>query len=61
MNRNLRIYEHEAERSHAKEAVVASVWTFLMVGMFAASLLDRPSKPIVSADLHAAPVVLSSR
>ena len=59
MNRNFRVYEHEAERSHTQEAVVASVWTFLILVMFAASLLDRPSKPIVSADL--APTVLSSR
>jgi hypothetical protein len=60
MNRNLRVYKHEAERSHAREAVVASAWTLLMVILFAASLLDRPTKPIASADLHAAPAVLSS-
>jgi hypothetical protein len=59
MNRNLRIYEHEAERSHTYEAVVASAWTVLMVVMFAASILGRPSKPHVSADL--APIVLSLR
>ena len=59
MNRNLRIYEHEAERSHVQEAVVASVWTLLMVVMFAASLLDRPSKPIETADV-AAPTGLPS-
>jgi hypothetical protein len=61
MNRNLRIYEHEAERSYAQEAVVASAWTFLMVVMVAASLLDWPSKPIATADLHVAPAALSSR
>ncbi len=53
MNRNLRIYEHEAERSHVQEAVVASVWTLLMVVMFTASLLDRPAKPIETADVAA--------
>jgi len=57
MNRNLRIYEHEAERSHAQEAIVASVWTLLMIVMFAGSLLDWPSKPIASAELHLTPVV----
>jgi len=61
MNRNLRIYEHEAKRSHTQEAVVASVWTVLMVVMFAASFLDEPSKPIASADRHAAAAILSSR
>ena len=60
MNRNLRVYEHEAERSHAQEVVVACAWAFLMIVMFAASLLDRQTKPITSADLHAAPAVLSS-
>ena len=60
MNRNFRVYEHEAERSHTQEAVVASAWTLLMVILFAGSLLDRQTKPITSADLHAAPVVLSS-
>jgi hypothetical protein len=38
---------------------VASAWTFLMVAMFAASLLDWPSKPIVAAHLNAAPTVSS--
>lgn len=61
MNRNRRIYGHEAERSHAHEAVVASTWTVLLVVMAAASLLGWPSKPIATADLHAAPAVLSSR
>ena len=60
MNRNFRVYEHEAERSHTQEAVVASVWTLLMVVLFTASLLDRPNKPIASADLHIAPVVVPS-
>jgi hypothetical protein len=59
MNRNLRLYQHESERSHAQEVVVASAWAFLLIVMFAASLLDRPSKPIASADLHAAPARLS--
>ena len=60
MNRNLRVYKHEAERSHAREAVVASAWTLLMVILFAASLLDRPTKPIASADLQLAPVAVPS-
>jgi len=61
MNRNLRMYQHEAERSHSQAVVVASIWTVLMVVMFAASLLDWPTKPIASAELQAAPAVLSSR
>jgi tryptophan-rich sensory protein len=60
MNRNLRIYEHEAERSHAHEAVVASAWTVLLVVMAAASLLHWQSKPIETAHV-AAPAGLSSR
>jgi uncharacterized BrkB/YihY/UPF0761 family membrane protein len=61
MNCNLRIYQHEAERSHAQEVVVASIWTVLMVVMFAASLIDWPAKPIASAELQAVPAVMSSR
>ena len=60
MNRNLRAYEQEAERSHVQEAVVASAWTLLIVVMFAASLLDRPTNQIASADLRADPAVFSS-
>ena len=55
MNRNLKIYEHEAERSHVQEAIVASIWTFLLVAMFAASLLgEQQSKPIETAHITAA-------
>jgi hypothetical protein len=58
MNRNLRIYEHEAERSHAQEIVVASAWAFLLIVMFAASLLDQPTKPIAPTELHAVSAVV---
>ena len=60
MNWNRRTYEHELERSHVREVVVASAWTMLLVVMFAASLQDRTAKPIKSADLNPSPVVLSS-
>ena len=53
MHRNLRIYANEAERSHVPQAVVASVWTLLIILMFAASLLDQPSKPIETAGVTA--------
>ena len=55
MNWNLKIYQHEAERSHVQEALVASVWTILLVVMFAASLLDGQSKPVETANITAAP------
>ena len=61
MNRNLRIYEHEAERSHTQEAVVASAWSVLLVLMVVASLLDWQSKTTASAELLAAPAVVSPR
>jgi hypothetical protein len=55
MNRNLKIYAHEAERSHVQEAIVASIWTFLLIAMFAASLLgEQQSKPIETAHSTAA-------
>ena len=50
MNRNLRIYGPEAKRSHAQEAVVASVWTLLLILMVVGSILDRPSKPVETAN-----------
>ena len=61
MNRNLRMYQHEAERSHTQEAVVASAWSVLLVLMVVASLLDWQSKPTASAELLAAPAVVSPR
>jgi hypothetical protein len=60
MNRNLRIYEHEAERSHSQEAVVASAWAFLIVSMVAASLLDWSSRPVASASLRDAATLSSA-
>ena len=59
MNRNFRVYAHEAESSHTQEAIVASAWTLLLVVMFAASLLDRSSKPVTAAELNAGPAALS--
>ena len=55
MNRNLKIYEHEAERSHGQEAIVASVWTLLFVVMVGASFLGGQSKPVETAHITPAP------
>jgi len=49
MNWDLRTYQHEGDRSHTHELVVASAWTVMFVLLVAASLLDRPTKPIETA------------
>jgi hypothetical protein len=45
MHRNLRIYGHEAERSHLKEGIVATAWTLLLIGMVAASWVSGGRQP----------------
>jgi tryptophan-rich sensory protein len=55
MKRHLRTYEHEADRSHVQETIIASVWTVLFVLMIAASLLDGQSKPIETAHITTTP------
>ena len=42
MNWTLRTYQHEADRSHTHELVVACAWTVMFVLLVAASLL-RPA------------------
>ena len=49
MNWNLRTYGNEADRSDTHELVVASIWTVVFVLLVAASLLDRPTKLIETA------------
>ena len=49
MNWNLRTYQHEGDRSHPHELVVASAWTVMFGLLVAASVLDRPTKPIETA------------
>ena len=51
MKRDLRIYEHEADRSLVQETIVASIWTLVFVGMIAAPLLGGQSKPIETAHI----------
>jgi hypothetical protein len=58
LHRNLKIYAHEAKRSHLQEAVVASIWTLMMILMFAGSLFEQPIKRVETAEV-AAPVGLS--
>jgi hypothetical protein len=40
MNWDLRTYQHEGDRSHTHELVVASAWTVMFVLLVAASVLD---------------------
>ena len=54
MKRNLRTYEHEPDRSHVPETIVASIWTLMFVGMIAAPLLGGQSKPIETAHIATA-------
>ena len=54
MKRDLRIYEHEADRSHVRETIVASIWTLVFIGMIAARLLGGQSKPIETAHIATA-------
>ena len=54
MKRDLRIYEHEADRSHVQETIVASIWTLVFVVMIAAPLLSGQSKPIETARIATA-------
>ena len=49
MNWNLRTYQHEGDRSHTHELVVASAWTVMFGLLVAASVLDRPTKLIETA------------
>ena len=49
MNWNIRTYRHEANRSHTRELVVACAWTAMFVLLIAASLLNRPTKQIATA------------
>jgi len=51
MKRDLRIYEHEADRSHVQETIVASIWALVFAGMIAAPLLGSHSKPIETAHI----------
>jgi hypothetical protein len=51
MHRNLRIYRDEARRSHVQEGIVASIWTFLFVGMLAGSLFAGQPKSIETAGI----------
>ena len=51
MKRDLRIYEHEADGSHVRETIIASIWTLVFVGMIAASLMGGRSKPIETAHI----------
>ena len=51
MKRDLRIYEHEADRSHVQETIVASIWTLVFVVMIAAPLLGGESKLIETAHI----------
>jgi hypothetical protein len=52
MNRN---FSTKQNARTFQEALVASVWTILLVVMFAASLLDGQSKPVETANITAAP------
>ena len=54
MKRDLRIYEHEADRPHVRETVVASIWTLVFIGMIAARLLGAQPKPIETAHIATA-------
>ena len=58
MHRNLKVYAHEAKRSHVQEAVVASIWMLMILLIIAGSLFDQPIKPVETAEV-AAPVGLS--
>ena len=53
MHRNLKTYGDEVERSHTAEGIVATVWTLLLVGMFAASLIGGQPKPVETANISA--------
>jgi hypothetical protein len=53
MHRNLKIYSDEIERSHTAAGIVATIWTVLFVGMFAASLLGNQTKPVETANVGA--------
>lgn len=53
MHRNLKLYGDEIERSHTASGIVATVWTLLFVGMFAASLLGGEPKPVETATIGA--------
>jgi len=54
MKRGLRIDEHEADRSHVQETIIASIWTLVFVVMIAAPLLTGQSKPIETAQIATA-------
>jgi len=54
MRRGVRIYEHEADRSHVQETIIASIWTLVFVVMIAAPLLGGQSKPIETAHIATA-------